>query len=210
MKNNFTLRWTIANGVGLSLGFLAFLQFLFFYGYGLDFEKHWGFGAEKDMSESEREAFYATAIPMGLILFGIIFTSAQALVLRKFLSKIWAWILNGGLGFAMIFLLIWPLRAIWGKIPGPVEPLTILIGGILFMLLLQWRYLKKQGIAPAKPLIWYFVGIVPGVIPVALLFTFIWNPPWGPDVAIMGLSMGGSAGFLSARHFQKVLEARSM
>jgi len=43
-----------------------------------------------------------------------------------------------------------------------------------------------------------------------VLFGFIWNAPWAAEVAIMGLSMGGMAGLLSAKHFQKVLEERSM
>jgi hypothetical protein len=40
---------------------------------------------------------------------------------------------------------------------------------------------------------------------------FIWpTVPWGVDIAIMGVLVGGAAGLLSAKHFQKVLEDRSM
>ena len=54
---------------------------------------------------------------------------------------------------------------------------------------------------------WFFAGLAP----VVLLFMFIWpNVPWGVDIAIMGVLMGGAAGLLSAKHFQKVLEERSM
>ena len=50
MKNNFTLRWTLANALGMSLGFLAFIQFLMFYEFGLNFEMHWAFGVDSDLS----------------------------------------------------------------------------------------------------------------------------------------------------------------
>ncbi|MCZ6504135.1 MAG: hypothetical protein O6945_16685, partial [Gammaproteobacteria bacterium] len=92
------------------------------------------------------------------------------------------------------------------RIEGPAEPLIIVLGGTLFMLILQWRYLRKQGIKPARPIIWFGVGVLLGMLPVLLLFMVIWtNVPWGVDIAIMGLIVGGSAGFLSAKHFQKVL-----
>ena len=209
MKNNFTLRWTFANAIGLSLGFLAFIQFLMFYGYGLDFEKHWVFGADLDLDISESSRLFAMGI--GFTLFGIVFSSAQALVLKQYLAKQWAWILNGALGYVAVLIIIWPLIGIWGKIPGPVEPITIVLGGTLFMLILQWRYLRKQGIKPARPFIWFGAGVLLGMLPVMLLFMFIWpNVPWGVDIAIMGLFVGGSAGFLSAKHFQKVFEERSM
>jgi len=54
MKNNFTLRWTLANALGMSLGFLASAQFTMFYKYGLNFEMHWRFGsgADQDFSQS--------------------------------------------------------------------------------------------------------------------------------------------------------------
>ena len=207
MKNNFTLRWTLANALGMSLGFLAFIQFLMFYGYGLNFEKHWIFGADIDMSENAM----LIGIGIGLAVFGSVFSLGQAIILKQYLPKLWAWVLNGALGYIVVLLIIWPLIGIWGKIEGPVEPLTIVLGGTLFMLILQWRYLRKQGIKPARPIIWFAAGVLMGMLPVMLLFMVIWtNVPWGVDIAIMGLIVGGSAGFLSARHFQKVLEQRSM
>ena len=207
MKNNFTLRWTLANALGMSLGFLAFIQFLMFYGYGLNFEKHWIFGADIDMSENAM----LIGIGIGLAVFGSVFSLGQAIILKQYLPKLWAWVLNGALGYIVVLLIIWPLIGIWGRIEGPVEPLTVVLGGTLFMLILQWRYLRKQGIKPARPIIWFGAGALLGVLPILLLFMVIWtNVPWGVDIAIMGLIVGGSAGFLSARHFQKVLEERSM
>jgi len=206
MKNNFTLRWTLANALGMSLGFLAFIQFLMFYGYGLNFEKHWIFGADIDMSENAM----LIGIGIGLAVFGSVFSLGQAIILKQYLSKLWAWILNGALGYIVVLLIIWPFIGIWGEIEGPVEPLTVVLGGTLFMLILQWRYLRKQGIKPARPIIWFGAGVLLGIIPLLLVFMVIGlNVPWAAEVAIMGLSLGGSAGFLSARHFQKVLEERS-
>jgi len=207
MKNNFTLRWTIANALGMSLGFLSLIQFLMFYEHGLNFEKHWIFGGDIDMSENAR----LIVIGIGLAIFGSVFSLAQALILKQYLPKVWPWVLYGALGYMVVLLIIWPFISIWGSIPGPVEPLTLVLGGTFFMLILQWRYLRKQGIKPARPILWFGAGVLMGLLPVVLLFMFIWpNVPWGVDIAIMGLIVGGSAGFLSARHFQKVLEERSM
>ncbi len=207
MKNNFTLRWTLANALGMSLGFLVSQQFLMFYEHGLNFEKLWIFGADIDMSENAR----LIGMGISLAVFGSVFSLGQAIILKQYLPKLWAWILNGALGYIVVLLIIWPLIGIWGKIEGPVEPLTLVLGGTFFMLILQWRYLRKQGIKPARPIIWFVAGLLLGIIPLLLLFMVIGlNVPWAAEVAIMGLILGGSAGLLSARHFQKVLEERSM
>jgi len=207
MKNNFTLRWTLANALGMSLGFLVCQQFLMFYDHGLNFEMHWVFGAYIDMSEST----ILLGKGIGLAMFGSVFSLAQALILKQYLPKIWTWVLYGSLGYMVVLLIIWPLIDTWGSIPGPVEPLTIVLGGTLFMLILQTRYLRKQGIKSARPFIWFGAGVLLGLPPAVLIFEFIWpNVPWGVDIVIMGVLMGGTAGLLSAKHFQKVLEERSM
>jgi hypothetical protein len=207
MKNNFTLKWTLANVLGMSLGFLSAIQFLMFYEYGLDFDKHWSSGSGLGQSEMDR----LISIGLGLAIFGAIFSYAQAIILNQYLPKVWTWVLYGAIGYMVVLLIIWPFIGIWGSIPGPVEPLTLVLGGTLFMLVLQWRYLKKQGVEPARPILWFGAGFLLGLLPVNLLFMFIWpNVPWGVDIAIMGVLVGGAAGLLSAKHFQKVLEDRSM
>jgi len=207
MKNNFTLRWTLANALGMSLGFLSCIQFLMFYEHGLNFEKHWIFGGDIDMSDNAR----LIVIGIGLAIFGSVFSLGQAIILKQYLPKLWAWVLYGALGYMVVLLIIWPFISIWGSIPGPVEPLTLVLGGTFFMLILQWRYLRKQGIKPARPILWFGGGFLLGLLPVVLLFMFIWpNVPWGVDIAILGVLTGGAAGLLSAKHFQKVLEERSM
>ncbi|TDI71502.1 MAG: hypothetical protein E2O86_01760, partial [Bacteroidetes bacterium] len=95
MKNNFTLRWTLANALGMSLGFVAAQQFLMFYDHGLNFEMHWVFGAYIDMSENA----ILLGKGIGLAIFGSIFSLGQALILKQYLPKLGAWVLNGALGY---------------------------------------------------------------------------------------------------------------
>jgi len=170
---------------------------------------HWDFEAQQNLNISDSSFLFAIGI--GLAIFGSVFCLGQAQILKQYLPKLWAWILNGALGYIVVLLIIWPLIGIWGKIEGPVEPLTIVLGGTLFMLILQWRYLRKQGIKPARPIMWFAAGALLGVAPLFLLFYFILGDiPWALEICIMGLVIGGCAGFLSAKHFQKVLEEKSM
>lgn len=195
---SFHIKWILANAIGFSLAFLAFLQFLMFYAHGLNFELHWDFEAQQNLARSE--SFIITGISIGLTLLGIILTSAQALIIRKYLPKIWPWILNGALGFAIISLIIWPLRNIWGSIPGPVEPLTITVGGLIFTIIFQWRLLKKNGIKATKPILMYATGTFIGA---ALLFPLFYiilgDVPWALQMCITGLVIGASAGALSSK-----------
>ena len=208
MKNNFPLRWTLANALGMSLGFLAFIQFLMFYGHGLNFEMHWDFEAQENLDISENAML--GGIGIGLAVFGSVFSLGQAIILKQYLPKLWAWVLNGALGYIVVLLIIWPFIGIWGRIEGPVEPLTVVVGGTLFMLILQWRYLTKQGIKTARSFVWFGVGVLLGIILLLLLFKVGMNVPWAAEIAIIGLIVGGSAGFLSGRHFQKVLGERNI
>jgi len=83
-----------ANAFGLSIAFLAFRAFLMFYEHGLNFELHWISKLIKKMPIIQVKLFshwYFNRIN----IFGIIFAWAQALIIRKFLPKVWPWILNG-------------------------------------------------------------------------------------------------------------------
>jgi len=209
MKNSFLLKWTLANAIGLSFAFLAYIQFLLFYQHGLNFERHWDF--EANMTQEEMESHLYIGIPFGLALFGIIFSSIQALILKKFIPKIWPWILNGAIGFVIVSLIIWLIGSAWGDIPGPVEPLIIIIGALTFTTLLQWRFLNRNQINATKALLMFIVGVLLGNVLLFLLFYFILGgTSWPLEIAITGLIVGGSAGFLSAKPYQKVLEERSV
>ncbi len=200
------IRWTLANAFGFSLAFLAFLQFLMFYEHGLNFELHWDFEAQQNSDKNE--SFIIIGISTGLILLGIIFSSAQALIIRKFLPKIWPWILNGALGFVIITLIIWPLGDIWGSIPGPVEPLTITLGGLILMLIFQWRFLKKNGIKATKPILLFAAGALLGAaLLFPLFYIIIGDVAWALQICITGLVIGASAGALSGKSLFKALQS---
>ena len=53
----------------------------------------------------------------------------------------------------------------------------------------------------------YIAGIIFGII---LLFLLMVSMTWPLEIAITGLVVGGSAGLLSAKQLQKILEGRSM
>ena len=133
MKNRFILSWALANAIGMSVGFLAFIQFLQFYRFILDFKLHWDFKAAQNLDRSTD--FVVLGISMGLPLFGAISSAAQGIILNRFLPKIGYWVLNGALGYLMVVLIIFPFGNTWGHIEGPVEPLTIVFGGTLFTLI---------------------------------------------------------------------------
>ena len=203
MKRNFIISWSIANAIGLSLGFLAFIQTLMFYAYGFNFDLHWDI--EADENSPQDTVYLITGLALGLSVFGLVYTSFQAIVLRSYLQNIWQWIAFGAVGFLLILLIILPFLSIWGHIPGPVEPFAIVFGGTLFTLLLQFRYLRKQGIAPARPILWYVVGIVAGLAILFLLYLAGMNVSWPLAVAFIGFVVGCSAGVFSAKHFYKAL-----
>lgn len=214
MKNNFTFSWSMANALGVSIGFLAFIQTLNFYFHGFNFDLHWDIEAGRRNAEGMEETERALALLKGLALalpvFGLVYTTSQAFVLNKFLENIWQWVVSGGLGFLFVVVVVLPFASIWGDIPGPVEPLTLVMGGTIFTLLLQWRYLRKNGIASVRPLLWYALGVATGLAIVSsmffglyYLFGDFWT--WAMEIAITGLFAGGFAGLLSANHFNKEL-----
>ena len=90
MKNNFTLSWFIANALGLSLGFLAFIQTLQFYSYGFNFDLHWDFEAGQKaaeaMQDTERTMYLLKGLAFALPIFGLVYMASQAIVLRNFLQ----------------------------------------------------------------------------------------------------------------------------
>ena len=105
----------------------------------------------------------------------------------------------------MVILIVYPFSSVWGDIPGPVEPFAIVFGGAVITLILQWRYLKKNGLAPGKLFLWYLLGILIGLIGLFVLYLVGLNVSWALEIAIIGLITGASSGFFSARHFYKEL-----
>ena len=110
---------------------------LFALAFGTRFELYWDEAAVAGIENPD--GLLRFGLVLGLPLAGAIFASCQALVLRGRGVGLGAWILSGPLGFAAPILVVWPLAAIWGDIPGPVEPFFIVGGGLLATAAFQWR-----------------------------------------------------------------------
>ena len=177
MKRRFQLSWTIVNAIGLSIGFLSFIQALMFYSYSLNFDLHWDFQAAENLPEDTNYLIKGLAI--ALPIFGLVYTSIQSLVLKNYLPSIWKWMAHGVVGFVIIVLMILPFASIWGHIPGPVEPFSIVFGGSVCTI------------------------IAVGILILFVLYQIGMNLSWALEVAIIGLVVGGSAGYFSSKHFEK-------
>jgi hypothetical protein len=205
------LRWTIANATGMALGFLAFIQILMFLAFGLDFGLHWSSEVvDKWAAENPEDAERLLRIGLvaGLPLAGAVVSSSQAWALRGRLSRLWQWILCGPAGFAVMILVIWPFTAIWGDLPGPVEPFTIVGGGLLVTAILQWWFLRRQGIAAKRWLVLWVAGLPLGIVVFMLAYTVLDavifpgaenSIAWAGEVALIGLFIGGTAAAISGK-----------
>ena len=193
--------WILANAFGMSLGFLVFIQTLMFLAFGLDFANHWSAAAVEGLEDSERLLHIGLAI--GLPLAGTTLATSQAWALRGRLSSLWQWVLCGPAGFAVMILVIWPFTAIWGDIPGPVEPLTIVGGGLLMTGMLQWLLLRRRGIDANRWLLLWIVGLPLGFLVTAAVIygtgEVVGYPPWPLEIALVGFIIGGTAAAVSGR-----------
>ena len=213
------LRWAIANAIGMALGFLAFVQTLMFLGFGLDFGQHWSseavesFGAE---NPEYAERLLRIGLVVGLPLAGAILTSCQAFVLRGLLPHVRTWILAGPLGFAAVILLIWPFWAIWGDIPGPVEPFTIVGGGLSMTAMIQWWSLRRRNIAGTRWLVLWLVGLPLGMVVFMLAYTLLdaviapgeqYSIGWAGTVALIGFFIGGTAAAINGKSLFRAISS---
>ena len=78
------------------------------------------------------------------------------------------------------------------------------------MLFLQQRYLRKHGISPTRPFLWYILGTITGLAIVSVIFFALYSLfgdfwSWAFEIAVIGLLTGFFAGFLSARYFYREL-----
>lgn len=198
MKPRPLTPWILANAVGLGVAFVAMLQIGMFVKYGLDFEKHW-------QPSPPPPAWYAGMVAIYLAVGGAIFGGAQALVLRSRPVRLGSWILSTAVGFCLLLVVIAPLLAlgIWGRIPGPVEPLSFTVGGGSLAGILQYLSLRRQGVVAAKWLALWVVGLVASLVPVALLFLMVERMgvglPWPLEVFVLGFVVAGVAALFSGR-----------
>lgn len=200
------LRWAFANATGMTLGFLAFIQALMFLAFGLDFGLHWSSEVVDNWTAAnpeDAERLLRIGLVVGLPLAGAILASCQAWALRGRLSRLWHWILCGPAGFAVMILVIWPFTAIWGDIPGPVEPLTIVGGGLLATGGFQLLLLRRRGVQATRWLGLWILGLPLGMIVTAVVVIgtgeMVGYPPWALEVALIGFFVGGTAAAVSGK-----------
>lgn len=200
MKNQRWLVWAAANALGLGVAFVASLQTWNLIAYGLSSWMNW-----KPIPPG-RSATALSASLVGQLVGGVILGSAQALVLRSRLRGI-PWVLATSSGFALMVVVMWPLQAteILGRIPGPVEPILSTVGSGSMAGLIQYLWLRKQGIYVSKWLVLWIVGLIVGLVPTALMFMSLeaLEVPlsWPMEVFLSGFPVAGVAALISGRSF---------
>jgi hypothetical protein len=199
MNMAFPAKWSIANALGLSVGFVAALQTGFLLQFGFNFDAHWS-------PEALGQGVWLGYRFIGLLLGGTIFAIAQTVVLPPVVPRLAPWLLTGALGYGFIAVVMWPFWAagLWGSIPGPVEPLLITIGGGCVMGVLQWLLLRTHAVNATNWLAWWLLGLLVS-LPATFVTFFIvlgilkLQLSWPSQVALSGFVVGGVAGLLSAR-----------
>ena len=212
MKERFLAKWILANGTGMALGFWTFLHLLFAISFGLDFEKYWSETAVEGIENAEQLLRWGAAI--GLPLAGAVFTSFQAPFLRNSSVDLRRWILAGPLGFLVPLLVIWILTEAWGNIPGPVEPFTIVGGGLVGVAVLQWWSLRRKGMASKRWLILWCLGLPLGMVAFMLgyiLLDAVILPSskssigWAWEVGLIGFAIGSVAAAVSGKSLLRAI-----
>ena len=104
---------------------------------------------------------------------------------------------------------IWPVTAIWGDLPGPVEPFAVVGGGLLATGCLQWLLLRRQGVQAARWLGLWVLGLPLGMALTAAVIVgageLVGYPPWAGEVALVGFFVGGTAAAVSGRPLFRAL-----
>lgn len=207
----FLGKWILASGTGMALGFLAFLYVLFFLGFGFDFDLYWSETAVESIEDPER--LLRLGLVIGLPLAGAIFTSFQAVVLRNSSVDLRLWILAGPAGFILPLLFIWPFVAIWGDIPGPVEPFTIVGGGLIGTAVFQWWSLYRRGMESKRWLILWVIGLPLGMVASGVAYYLIGlvSPVgWAAQVGLIGFAVGSCAAAVSGRTLLRTISAEDV
>jgi hypothetical protein len=199
MKRHRVMVWIAANAVGLGVAFVAMIQTGMLFEYGVEFERHWQF-----VPPPRTLSAYAGGL-VSYLVGGLILGAAQAFVLRSQLQRVAPWILATMAGFGLLVAVEWPLLAmdLWGRIPGPVEPIITTVGGCSLAGLLQYQALQRQGIAASGWLIRWVGGLVASLAPTTLLVVSREGvgraPSWPSEVFLGGICVAGGAALISGR-----------
>jgi hypothetical protein len=199
MKQAPLVKWISVNAIAFAVGFVAALQAGMLIEYGFNTELHWQF-----IPPGQSISAYAAELLSNFLL-GAILGSAQALILRSRSVRVGPWILSTTAGFGLIAAVVWPLMAVglWGRFPGPVEPITFLVGGGSLAGILQYLALRRQGIHARKWIALWIAGLVASLVPTALLFMSLEglgvSISWPVETFLSGFVVGGVAAWISGK-----------
>lgn len=202
------VKWISVNALGLGLGFLAALQAGMLIEFGLDTEQHWNF-----TPTGQTVSAYAAELISDLLM-GTILGSAQVFILRSRSVRAAPWILSTIVGFGLLAAVVWPLMAadLWGRFPGPVEPIVLLVGGGSLAGILQYLALRRQGIHARKWLVLWIAGLVVSLVPTALLFMSLEGSglslSWPIETFLSGFMVAGVAAWISGKALFGAIQER--
>ncbi len=148
-------------------------------------------------------------------LFGVLLGGLQSLILKKYLTKVWPWIIASILGFMIILSgELFQRHLIMGPHAGPLEPIFIVLGGGGMAGLFQYIWLRTQNIVANKWLVLWISGLILGLL-VAVAFLMgvgalfgdaiaklEENSPkvaFGIELGLFGAVTGMIAGWISAK-----------
>jgi hypothetical protein len=209
MKKDSLFIWIAASALGLGVGFVALLQTGMFFEYGFDTDMHWQFVPPGQTLS----AFAGTLV--GLLIMGLSFGSAQALVVHSRLQRVVPWLVATAGGFGLMVVVMWPLQAmdVLGRIPGPVEPILATVGSGILAGILQYVVLRRHRVVASKWLALWIVGLLASLVPTAILFISLEGLgvtiSWPVEVFLTGLMVAGVAAWISGKAlFAALPEAR--
>lgn len=209
----FLIRWILWSGVGMSVGFLTFLNFLFFLAFGLNFENYWSEEATEGIENAEQ--LLRIGLAVGLPLAGTVFTTTQTFALRSFGIRYWRWILAGPVGFLVPALIIWPITGIWGDIPGPVEPLSIVGGGLVGTAAVQWIMVSNRKKGLFKWLVLWSIGLALGMLVYVASYSLsdsvkiLYSTSWATEIGVIGFLAGSLAAAATGHTIFRLLSSRT-
>lgn len=199
MKQELPVKWISAQALGLGVGFVVALQIGMFIQFGFKTELHW-----KDVPPEGSLLFAAAELAI-LLVAGAALGASQASILRSRSLRAVPWILSTTAGFGLVVAVEWPLIAanLWGRLPGPVEPIIILVGGGSSAGILQYLVLRRQGVhAPRWAVLW-IAGLVASLVPTALLFVSLEglgvSLSWPTQTFLSGFMIIGVAAWISGK-----------
>jgi hypothetical protein len=118
------------------------------------------------------------------------------------------------LGFVVPLLVIWILTEAWGNLPGPVEPFTVVGGGLLGVAVLQWCSLRRKGVTSKRWLILWCLGLPLGMIAFMLGYTLLdavilpsseFSIAWAWEVGLIGFTIGSVAAAVSGKSLLRAI-----